>query len=474
MGGFFGAALRDDAVFDVFYGTDYHSHLGTRRAGMAMYDTAKGFDRAIHNIESSNFRPKFEKDLEKMKGHLGIGCISDYEPQPLIVRSHHGTYAITTVGKINNIVELTDMLFSGSHSHFLEMSGGDINPTEMVASLINQKSSIVEGILYAQEMIEGSMTFLVMTPKGIYASRDKWGRTPAVIGKKDNGYCVCFESFSYLNLGYLPEKELGPGEVVFIEPEGYEVLVPARDQMRICTFLWIYFGFPASSYEGVNVEDMRYGCGMKLADRDIKRGNIHPDCAAGVPDSGVAHAIGYANRSGVPYSRPFVKYTPTWPRSFMPTHQSRRDLIAKMKLIPIHELIGGKRLLLIDDSIVRGTQLRETTEYLYKSGAKEVHIRPACPPLVFGCKYLNFSRSDSEKELITRRKMEELEGTAKFTDQMLERYTDPDSDEYHAMLEEIRKELNFTSLHYHRLDDMIGTVGISPCKLCTYCWSGRE
>ena len=474
MGGFFGAALRDDAVFDVFYGTDYHSHLGTRRAGMAMYDSVKGFDRAIHNIESSNFRPKFEKDLEKMKGNLGIGCISDFEPQPLIVRSHHGTYAITTVGKINNIKELTDMLFSGTHSHFLEMSGGDINPTEMVASLINQKRSIVEGILYAQEMVEGSMTFLIMTPKGIYASRDKWGRTPAVIGKKDNGYCVCFESFSYLNLGYLPEKELGPGEVVFIDPEGYEVLVPARNEMRICTFLWIYYGFPASSYEGVNVEDMRYGCGMKLADRDIKRGNIHPDCIAGVPDSGVAHAIGYANRSGVPYSRPFVKYTPTWPRSFMPTHQSRRDLIAKMKLIPIHELIGGKRLLLIDDSIVRGTQLRETTEYLYKSGAKEVHIRPACPPLVFGCKYLNFSRSDSEKELITRRKMEELEGTANFTDQTLERYTDPDSDEYHAMLEEIRKELNFTSLHYHRLDDMIGTVGISPCKLCTYCWSGRE
>ena len=474
MGGFFGAALRDDAVFDVFYGTDYHSHLGTRRAGMAMYDSVKGFDRAIHTIERANIRPEFEKDLEKMKGNLGIGCISDFEPQPLIVRSHHGTYAITTVGKINNIKELTDMLFSGTHSHFLEMSGGDINPTEMVASLINQKSSIVEGILYAQEMVEGSMTFLIMTPKGIYASRDKWGRTPAVIGKKDNGYCVCFESFSYLNLGYLPEKELGPGEVVFIDPEGYEVLVPARDEMRICTFLWIYYGFPASSYEGVNVEDMRYGCGMKLADRDIKRGNIHPDCIAGVPDSGVAHAIGYANRSGVPYSRPFVKYTPTWPRSFMPTHQSRRDLIAKMKLIPIHELIGGKRLLLIDDSIVRGTQLRETTEYLYKSGAKEVHIRPACPPLVFGCKYLNFSRSDSEKELITRRKMEELEGTANFTDQTLERYTDPDSDEYHAMLEEIRKELNFTSLHYHRLDDMIGTVGISPCKLCTYCWSGRE
>ena len=474
MGGFFGAALREDAVFDIFYGTDYHSHLGTRRAGMAVYDTEKGFDRAIHNIENSNFRPKFEKDLEKMKGNIGIGCISDYEPQPLIVRSHHGTYAITTVGKINNIKELTDMLFGGTHSHFLEMSGGDINPTEMVASLINQKSSIVEGILYAQEMIEGSMTFLIMTPKGIYASRDKWGRTPAVIGKKDTGYCVCFESFSYLNLGYTPEKELGPGEIVFIEPEGYEVVSPARKEMRICTFLWIYYGFPASSYEGINVEDMRYGCGYKLAERDMRRGNIHPDCVAGVPDSGVAHAIGYANRSGVPYSRPFVKYTPTWPRSFMPTKQSRRDLIAKMKLIPIHELIAGKRLLLIDDSIVRGTQLRETTEYLYNSGAKEVHIRPACPPLVFGCKYLNFSRSDSEKELITRRKMEYLEGTSEFSDKVLEKYTDPDSDEYHAMLEEIRKELNFTSLHYHRLDDMIEAVGIEPCRLCTYCWSGRE
>lgn len=474
MGGFFGAALREDVVFDIFYGTDYHSHLGTRRAGMAVYDTEKGFDRAIHNIENSNFRPKFEKDLEKMKGNIGIGCISDYEPQPLIVRSHHGTYAITTVGKINNIKELTDMLFGGTHSHFLEMSGGDINPTEMVASLINQKSSIVEGILYAQEMIVGSMTFLIMTPKGIYASRDKWGRTPAVIGKKDTGYCVCFESFSYLNLGYVPEKELGPGEIVFIEPEGYEVLSPARKEMRICTFLWIYYGFPASSYEGINVEDMRYGCGYKLAERDMRRGNIHPDCVAGVPDSGVAHAIGYANRSGVPYSRPFVKYTPTWPRSFMPTKQSRRDLIAKMKLIPIHELIAGKRLLLIDDSIVRGTQLRETTEYLYNSGAKEVHIRPACPPLVFGCKYLNFSRSDSEKELITRRKMEYLEGTSEFSEKVLEKYTDPDSDEYHAMLEEIRKELNFTSLHYHRLDDMIEAVGIEPCRLCTYCWSGRE
>ena len=474
MGGFFGAALREDVTFDLFYGTDYHSHLGTRRAGMVVYDPDKGFDRAIHNIENTNFRPKFEKDLAKMKGFLGIGCISDYEPQPLIVRSHHGTYAITTVGKINNIDELTDNLFSGSHSHFLEMSGGDINPTEMTATLINQKSTIVEGILYAQSVIRGSMTILVMTSKGIYAARDRWGRTPVAMGRKDTGYCACFESFSFLNLGYEYERELGPGEIVYFDPDGYEVVSPARDEMRICAFLWIYYGFPASCYEGLNVEDMRYRCGQKLAERDMKRGDIQPDCIAGVPDSGIAHAVGYSNTSGIPYARPFVKYTPTWPRSFMPTHQSRRDLIAKMKLIPIHSLIDGKKLLMIDDSIVRGTQLRETTEYLYRSGAKEVHIRPACPPLVFGCKYLNFSRSDSETELITRRMMQKLEGSSDFSDSVLEKYIDPDSEQYHAMLENIRHELNFTSLHYHRLDDMTKAIPLSPCKLCTYCWSGKE
>ena len=311
MGGFFGAALREDAVFDVFYGTDYHSHLGTRRAGMAVYDTVKGFDRAIHNIESSNFRPKFEKDLLKMKGSLGIGCISDYEPQPLIVRSHHGTYAITTVGKINNINELTDILFRGTHSHFLEMSGGDINPTEMVASLINQKKDIEEGILYAQEVIEGSMTFLIMTPKGIYASRDKWGRTPCVIGKKETGYCVCFESFSFLNLGYTLEKELGPGEIVCVTDSNCVTLKAPGDKMKICTFLWVYYGYPASSYEGISVERMRYNCGAKMAARD----SVKPDVVAGVPDSGIAHAVGYSNASGIPFSRPFIKYTPTWPRS---------------------------------------------------------------------------------------------------------------------------------------------------------------
>ena len=474
MGGFFGVASHEDCIFDLFYGTDYHSHLGTRRAGMVVYDTKKGFDRAIHNIESTNFRPKFEKDILKMAGHMGIGCISDFEPQPLIVRSHHGTYAITTVSKINNTDEVVEELFKHGYSHFLEMSGGEINPTELVAAVINQKETLTEGIQYAQELIRGSLTLLLMTKDGIYAARDRWGRTPVEIGRKKEGYCACFESFSYLNLGYHPEKELGPGEIVFITPDGLEVCVPPREEMRICTFLWIYYGYPSATYEGLNVEEVRYGCGRKMAERDMRRGDIHPDCVAGVPDSGVPHAIGYSNTSGIPFSRPFVKYTPTWPRSFMPPFQSKRDLIAKMKLLPIHELIEGKSLLLIDDSIVRGTQLRETTEYLYSSGAREVHIRPACPPLVFGCKYLNFSRTSSEEELITRRKIEKLEGTDKLSPEVLEKYTDPDSDPYHAMMDEIRKELNFTTLHYHRLDDMIEGLGISPCRLCTYCWSGKE
>ncbi len=473
MGGFFGVASHEDCVFDLFYGTDYHSHLGTRRAGMAVYDREKGFDRAIHNIESSHFRPKFDGDIRKMKGNLGIGCISDYEPQPLIVRSHHGTYSITTVGKINNVKELVDLLFKNNHAHFLEMSGGDINPTELTAALINQKDTITEGIRYAQESIKGSMTILVMTDKGIYAARDRLGRTPVEIGKKEGAHCICFESFSFLNLGYSHEHELGPGEIDFITPDGYEVKSPAFDKMKVCTFLWIYYGFPASTYEGLNVENIRYKCGAALAKRDKTR-RLTPDLVAGVPDSGVAHAIGYSNESGTPYGRPFVKYTPTWPRSFMPTHQSKRNLIAKMKLIPVQELIRGKSLLLIDDSIVRGTQLRETTEYLFNNGAAEVHIRPACPPLVYGCKYLNFSRSNSEMELITRRVIEKLEGTADPSPEILDRYTDPDSNEYAAMLEDIRKQLSFTSLHYHRLDDMIEAVNLNPCDLCTYCWNGKE
>lgn len=467
MGGFFGVASKNDCVFDLFFGTDYHSHLGTRRGGMAVYGK-EGFDRSIHNIENAPFRTKFEKEVNDMKGYLGIGCISDYEPQPLIVRSHHGTYAITTVGKINNTGEIVDKIFSSGNSHFLEMSGGDINATELVAAIINQKENMIDGIKYAQEIIKGSMTILVMTPKGIFAARDRYGRTPVVIGKKEDGYCATFESFAYLNLGYTDYKELGPGEVVIMTPEEVRTVCTAGKDMKICTFLWIYYGYPSSSYEGVSVEQMRYNCGAMLAKRD----NVKPDIVAGVPDSGTAHAVGYANESGIPFSRPFIKYTPTWPRSFMPTIQSKRNLIAKMKLIPVHDLIKEKRLLLIDDSIVRGTQLRETTEFLYKSGAKEVHIRPACPPLVYGCKFINFSRSTSEMDLITRRVIKQLEGDN--AEHVLEEYTNPKSERYDKMIEEIRKQLNFTSLRYHRLDDMIESVGIDKSKLCTYCWDGRE
>ena len=476
MSGFFGAALRTDCVFDLFYGTDYHSHLGTRRAGLAVFDREKGFDRAIHNIETTNFRPKFDRDILQMKGTLGIGCISDFEPQPLIVRSHHGTYAITTVGKITNTQAITEKLFAEGHSHFLEMSGGDVNPTELVGALINRGDDIVSGIRLAQETIEGSVSLLLMTQEGIYAARDKRGRTPVVTGKKEDGCCVCFESFSFLNLGYVPDRELGPGEVVFLTPEGARTVSPplANDDMRICSFLWIYYGFPGSSYEGINVEAARLNCGAMLARRDREQGSEKPDCVSGIPDSGVAHAVGYANESGVPYARPFVKYTPTWPRSFMPTIQSRRKLIAKMKLIAIRELIEGKRLLLIDDSIVRGTQLKETSQYLYERGAREVHVRPACPPLLFGCKYLNFSRTGSEMELAARRIIGRLEGTDAVADETLKRYTDPDTDDYKALLEAMRKEMDFTSLSFNRLDDMTKAIGLPACRLCTYCWNGKE
>ena len=468
MGGFFGVASKEDCTFDLFFGTDYHSHLGTRRAGMAVYSNEDGFDRAIHNIENAPFRTKFDKDVNAMHGNLGIGCISDYEPQPLIIRSHHGTYAITTVGRINNKDEITAMLFESGHAHFQEMSSGEINATELVAAIINQKDNLIEGIRYVQELIDGSMTMLLMTSKGIYAVRDKMGRTPVTVGKKENAFCVSFESFAYLNLGYQNYKELGPGEIVVVTPEGIKTLVSPGKEMKICTFLWVYYGYPSSSYEGISVEGMRYSCGAKLAKRD----NVKPDIVAGVPDSGTAHAIGYANESGIPFSRPFIKYTPTWPRSFMPTIQSKRDLIAKMKLIPVHDLIKNRSLLLIDDSIVRGTQLRETTEFLYQSGAREVHIRPACPPLLFGCKYLNFSRSTSEMELIGRRVIQELEQDNKYPN--LNAYADPESPQYETMLERIRAKLNFTSLRYHRLDDMIDSVGIDKDRLCTYCWDGRE
>ncbi len=468
MGGFFGAVSKEDCVFDLFFGVDYHSHLGTRRAGMAVYDSESGFDKAIHNIENAPFRTKFTKESNSMHGQMGIGCISDFEAQPILIRSHHGTYAISTVGKINNIDEIADEIIK-TNTHFFEMHGGGINQTELVAAIINQKENFIEGIRYVQEIVDGSISILILTPKGVYAVRDKLGRTPISIGQKEDGYCASFESFAYLNLGYKEYKELGPGEAVVLTPDGVKTLIPAGDKMRICTFLWIYYGYPSASYEGISVEKMRYNCGKALAKRD----NVKPDIVAGVPDSGIAHAIGYSNEAGIPYSRPFIKYTPTWPRSFMPTNQTKRNLIAKMKLIPIHDLIDGKSLLLIDDSIVRGTQLRETTEYLFESGAKEVHIRPACPPLFYGCKYLNFSRSTSEMDLITRRVIKKLEGVEP-TDEIIKEYVDPDGEKYAAMIEEIRKELHFTTLRYHRLDDMIASVGIDSDKLCTYCWDGKE
>lgn len=464
MGGIFGVVSKEDCVKDVFFGTDYHSHLGTRRGGMAVFGP-KGFDRAIHNISNSPFRTKFERDVQEFEGNIGIGCISDYEPQPLLIQSHLGSFAIATVGKINNIDELVSDVFSNGRTQFLEMSGSNINPTELVASLITRCDSIKEGLEHAQQMIDGSMTILLMTNEGLYAARDLYGRTPVIVGKKENAHCAAFESFSFLNLGYHYEKELGPGEIVYITADSIEQLSKPKDTMKICSFLWVYYGYPNSTYENINVEEMRYNCGSMLAKRD----NVRPDIVAGVPDSGLAHAIGYANESGIPFARPFVKYTPTWPRSFMPTDQSMRNLIARMKLIPVESLIRDKSLLLIDDSIVRGTQLRETTEFLYSSGAKEVHIRPACPPLLYGCKFLNFSRSNSEYDLITRRIIREREGE-NVSEEVLADYANPDSANYEEMVEEIRKQLNFTSLKFHRLDDLVASIGLDKSKLCTYCW----
>ena len=469
MGGFFGVASKEACNLDLFYGTDYHSHLGTRRGGMATYGS-DGWKRAIHNIENSPFRTKFEKDVDTMKGNIGIGCISDYDPQPILIQSHLGCFGITTVGKINNADQQIRNLYENGHKHFQSMTNGQINSTELVAALICKKDSFVEGIRYVQSVVEGSMTLLLLTENGIYAARDLLGRTPVVIGKKENAYCVSFESFAYINLGYTDYKELGPGEIVYVTPESVETVSPACEKMRICSFLWVYYGYPTSSYEGVGVEEMRYNCGKLLAQRDDH--SIDVDIVAGVPDSGIAHAIGYANESGIPYARPFIKYTPTWPRSFMPTTQSQRNLIARMKLIPVHSLIEDRSLLLIDDSIVRGTQLRETTEFLYQSGAKEVHVRPACPPLLYGCKYLNFSRSKSDLDLITRRIIREWEGDNDVN--VLGEYADPNSDRYAAMLEEIRKRQNFTSLRYHRLDDLIKSIGIDACQVCTYCFNGVE
>ena len=469
MGGFFGVTSKSNCVFDLFFGVDYHSHLGTRRGGMCLYSENKGFDRAIHNIENSPFRTKFERDFELMEGTLGIGCISDNEPQPLIVRSHLGTFSITTVGKINNTDDLVNKLFHDGMSHFLEMSGGSINQTELVASLINQKNSIVEGLSYVQECIEGSMSVLLMTSDGIYASRDRYGRTPIHIGRKKDAQGASFENFAYLHLGYKDIKELGPGEIVYITPEKLEVKKAPEKQKKVCSFLWVYYGYPTSCYEGVNVEKMRYQNGANMAERD----DAKVDIVAGVPDSGTAHAIGYANKSGAPFARPFIKYTPTWPRSFMPVKQSQRNLIAKMKLIPVEALIKDKSMLLIDDSIVRGTQLRETTDFLFEAGAKEVHVRPACPPIMYGCKYLNFSRSNSEMDLIARRVIFELE-EGNVTEEVLKEYTNPESEKYKKMEEKIREIMHFTSLKFNRLDDMIEAIGLPKCDVCTYCFDGEE
>ncbi len=466
MGGIFGVVSKTDCVLDVFFGTDYHSHLGTRRGGLSFYGE-NGFTTGIQNIENSPFRTKFEHEVGRMSGRIGIGCISDSEAQPLIVRSHLGTYAITTVGRINNIRELTEKALAQDHTHFLEMSNGEINPTELVAALINQCDTIPEGIRHAQKTIEGSMTMLIMTTTGIYAARDRMGRTPLAIGHKEGSYCVSFECFAYMTLGYSDLRELGPAEIVHITAEGVETISPPQKEMRICAFLWVYYGYPTSSYEGRNVEMIRYRCGEQMAKRD----QISADLVAGVPDSGSAYAIGYANHSGIPFARPFIKYTPTWPRSFMPQDQSMRNLIARMKIIPVDALIRKKKLLLIDDSIVRGTQLRETTEFLYQCGALEVHIRPACPPLMFGCPYLNFSRAGSILDLITRRVIEIREGNQ--NPEVLDDYANPESENYRQMLDAIRQRLNFTSLNYNRVDDMIEAIGLPEECLCTHCWNGK-
>ena len=469
MSGFFGVASKKDCVMHLFFGVDYHSHLGTRRGGMAVFGE-DGFQKSIHNISNSPFRTKFEQDVEKFKGNIGIGCISDNEAQPLLVHSHLGSFAISTVGRINNIEEIREESFQNGKIQYMEMNNGKLNPTEVVASLINQKRDVVEGLVYAQEKIKGSMSILLLFPDRIYAARDKYGRTPIIVGKKKDAYCVTFESSAYLNLGYKYVKDLGPGEIVTITADSLEIKKEPNDNMKVCSFLWTYYGYPTATYEGVNVETMRYRCGELMRKRD----NVEVDAVAGVPDSGIPHAIGYANAAHLPYTRPFIKYTPTWPRSFMPQNQNQRKLIAKMKLIPVQELIKDRKLLLIDDSIVRGTQLKETADFLYESGVKEVHVRPACPPIMFGCKYLNFSRSTSEMDLIARRVIADLEGTIDVSEDIIEEYTNPDSEKHYQMVQEICRRMNFTSLKYHRLDDLVEAIGIGKEKLCTYCFNGKE
>ena len=473
MGGFFGAISKRDCVLDIFFGVDYHSHLGTRRGGMAIYDETTGFQRQIHNIENTPFRTKFESDLADFHGCSGIGCISDTDPQPLLVRSHLGLYAITTVGIINNAEKLVETYFSDHGHQFMAMSSGKVNASELTAALINQKDSLVEGIRHAQDVIDGSATILLLTPDSIIAARDKLGRLPVLVGQNDDGCCVSFESFAYHKLGYRDAYELGPREIVRITPEGYETLSPAGKDMKICAFLWTYYGYPNSNYEGVNVEVMRYRNGEIMARDEVAQGRLPKvDYVAGVPDSGLPHAIGFANRSGKPFARPFVKYTPTWPRSFMPANQEVRNQGAKMKQIPVPELIQDKKLLFVDDSIVRGTQLRETVEFLYESGAEEVHMRSACPPIMYSCKYLNFSRGNSDMDLLARRTIQELEGDEGQTH--LEEYADARTQRGQCMLRTICEKFGFHSLGYQSLDGLLEAIGIDRDKVCTYCWSGKE
>ena len=475
MGGFFGAITKRDCVLDVFFGVDYHSHLGNRRGGMTIYDEKKGFQREIHNIENSPFRTKFEDAVSEFRGNKGIGCISDTDPQPLLVRSHLGLYAISTVGIINNADKLIESYFFDHDHQFMAMSSGAVNESELVAALINKKETLVEGIRYAQETIEGSATILLLTADKIIAARDKLGRLPVIIGQNEDGCCVSFESFAGEKVGYETVYELGPREIVEITADGYKTVSPAGDKMRICSFLWSYYGYPNSTYEGINVEVMRTRNGAIMARNEANRGDMpEVDSVAGVPDSGVPHAIGYSNESNKNYSRPFIKYTPTWPRSFTPTDQKVRNQVAKMKQIPVPELIEGKKLLFVDDSIVRGTQLRETVEFLYNSGAKEVHMRSACPPIMYGCKYLNFSRSGSkpDKELLARRVIDELEGEEGL--KHIAEYSDGATERGKCLLKTICDKFGFDSLGYQSLDGVLEAIGLDRSKVCTYCWNGKE
>lgn len=474
MGGFFGITSRQDCLMDVFFGTDYHSHLGTSRGGLAAYDDEIGLQRKIHNIENAPFRTKFEHIFEEMKGRAAIGCISDGDPQPLLVRSRLGTYAICIIGVIHNADALIQEYLGNSGGHFDAMTGGRVNATELVGALIDQKPSFAEGIRFAQTAIEGTANILLLCEDGsIIAARDRLGRLPVQVGRNEDGYCVSFESFAYQKLGFIPEKELGPGEIVRLTPNGVTQLMEPLKEMRICAFLWSYYGYPTSTYEGVNVEVMRYRNGEIMAEHDAKAGMLPElDYVSGVPDSGTPHAIGYANKSNIPFGRPYIKYTPTWSRSFMPVYQTERNRIAKMKQIPVRELIEGKRLMFVDDSIVRGTQLRETVEFLYANGATEVHMRSACPPIMYGCKYLNFSRSTSDMELITRRTIVELEGEEGL--QHLDEYSDSSTERGRRMRECICEKFHFSSLEFQSLEGIIKAIGLEPCQLCTYCWNGKE